>query len=84
MKAPKLLTFFLLTSATLFAERVTIDINDKNKTKSWIALPYVLNSNSMGFTGGLVTILSGYGQKQMNIVASTTPLIKRCSMSQQS
>ncbi len=70
MKPLIILTIFLLLSSTLFAERITVDIRDQNKTQSWIALPYIISSNSMGFTGGIVAIFSGYGQKQMNIVAS--------------
>jgi len=70
MKLLLLLIISLLFNFTLLAERISIDVSDKNKTKSWIALPYVLSSSSMGFTGGVVGIFNGYGQKQMTIVGS--------------
>ncbi len=48
------------------------DLNrDKNKQQTWVVLPYVFSSDSMGFTMGAVGIFAGYIQPQMSIVATT-------------
>jgi hypothetical protein len=48
------------------------DLNrDKNKQKTWVILPYVFSSDSMGFTMGAVGIFDGYIQPQMSIIATT-------------
>ena len=61
-----LLVFFL----PLRAEYISEDIHDGNRSKSWIILPYLFSSDTMGFTVGAVGIWNGYYQKQMTIVAS--------------
>lgn len=52
------------------AEFISQDVRDSNTTTSWIALPYVFNSETMGFTGGVVGIFNGYIQPQMTIIAT--------------
>ncbi len=52
------------------SEFIVEDINASKKQSSWIALPYVFSSESMGFTTGLVGIFNGFFQPQMTIVAS--------------
>ena len=54
---------------SLHAEYVSINI-DSNRTKSTIALPYVFSSDSSGLTAGVVGIMSGYGQKNLTVVAT--------------
>lgn len=63
------LTFLLLLFSAQ-AEFISQDVRDGNKTASWIALPYAFNSESMGFTGGVVGIFNGYLQPQMTIIAT--------------
>ena len=64
--------FILLTiiALTLNAATTQEDINDNNKSKFWMALPYVASTQSTGLVGGIVGIWSGYGQEQMNYVAT--------------
>ncbi|GLS89692.1 hypothetical protein GCM10007916_07590 [Psychromonas marina] len=58
---------------TSYASEFLIDdLNrDKSKQQTWLVLPYVFSSDSMGFTTGAVGIFSGYIQPQMTIVATT-------------
>jgi len=66
----------LLLSTLLFApslgasEFIVEDINATKKQSTWIALPYVFSSDSMGLTAGVVGIFNGFFQPQMTIVAS--------------
>lgn len=54
------------------AEFITKDLNrDKNKQSTWLVLPYVFSSESMGFTTGAVALLDGYIQPQMSMVLTT-------------
>jgi len=69
-----LLTFFL---ATIFAtsihaaEFIVNELSrDKNKSATWIALPYALTSETTGLTGGVVGIFHGFLQPQMTVVAT--------------
>jgi hypothetical protein len=55
---------------TLYAETVSIDVDDQNRSSQWIILPYAFSSDSMGLTGGIVGIANGYVQPQMSIVAT--------------
>ena len=61
-----------LSSASLFsAEFIVKDINSEGpKDSTWIALPYIFSSDSMGLTTGVAAILNGYIQAQMSIIAS--------------
>ena len=52
-------------------EFITKDINREGKSSSWIALPFIISSDSMGLTGGIVAIANGFIQPQMTIVAAT-------------
>lgn len=59
-----------IVSLNIHAAIVTKDVNDANKSKFMIALPYAVSTESTGLIFGVVGIWSGYGQKQMNILAS--------------
>ncbi|WP_019616058.1 BamA/TamA family outer membrane protein [Psychromonas ossibalaenae] len=52
-------------------EYISKDIKRSGSQKSWVVLPYIFSSDSMGLTAGAVGIFNGYIQPQMNIVAST-------------
>ena len=65
----KILVLVIL-AISVNAAIVTKDLNDHNKSKFAIALPYAISTESMGLVFGLVGIWSGYGQKQMNIIAT--------------
>jgi hypothetical protein len=62
----------LFYSSTNASEFLIEDLNrDKNKQQTWVVLPYIFSSESMGFTIGAVGILAGYIQPQMTIIATT-------------
>ena len=63
--------FLLLIVVNLNAtEFIVEDVNSSKKHSSWIALPYIFSTDSMGLTVGAVGIFSGYIQPQMTIVAT--------------
>ncbi len=64
--------FFLLmiVFVNLNAAIIQEDVNDNNRSKFWMALPYAVSTESTGLVGGVVGLWSGYGQKQMNIIAT--------------
>jgi hypothetical protein len=64
------IAIFFISSDVLASEFIAEDINFSKKQSTWIALPYVFDSESMGLTGGVVGIFSGYFQPQMTIVVS--------------
>jgi len=64
-----LLTPLLIFSANS-AEFILEDVNNSKKSSTWIVLPYLFSSESMGLTTGAVGIFNGFIQPQMTIVAS--------------
>lgn len=54
----------------LHAEFIAEDVNEGNRTQSWIVLPYAFSSDTTGFTAGAVGIWNGYGQRQMTWIAT--------------
>lgn len=63
--------FFLFSSSYLQAAQfITEDINASKKNSSWIALPYLFSSESMGLTVGVGAIANGYIQAQMTTFAT--------------
>jgi len=64
------LLLLLFIVASIDAAIITQDINDNNKTKFMMALPYAGSTESTGVVLGVVGIWSGYVQKQMNIIAT--------------
>jgi len=70
-KLNKIILMVLICMSSLNAlEFIVQDTNSSKKDATWIALPYVFSSTSMGLTTGVVAILNGYIQPQMNIVAT--------------
>lgn len=65
-----LLCALFLYGSNVYAERVSIDVKDENKTATWIALPYAFNSETMGTTLGVGAIFNGYIQPQMTMFAT--------------
>jgi len=63
-----LLLVVLFTSTVFGAEFIVKDENKGAKKSTWIALPYVFSSDSMGLTGGVVGIFNGFFQPQMSMV----------------
>ena len=61
---------FLFIALNLNAVIIQEDVNDNNRSKFAMAIPYVASMESTGLIGGVVGIFSGYGQKQMNIIAT--------------
>ena len=61
---------FVMIVVNLNAAIVTQDVNDNNKSKFMMVLPFGLSTESMGLVFGAVGIWSGYGQEQMNILVS--------------
>ncbi|PKF60200.1 hypothetical protein CW745_16135 [Psychromonas sp. psych-6C06] len=60
------------TTTVISSEFLIEDLNrDKNQQQTWLVLPYVFSSESMGFTAGAVGIFNGYIQPQMTVVATT-------------
>jgi len=70
LKRSLFLCTFLLVPALNASEFITEDINASKKQSTWIALPYIFSSDSMGLTAGVVGIFNGFFQPQMSIVAS--------------
>jgi len=68
----KILLFFgIIFSSILYsAEYIVQDINNKETQKSYILLPYLFSSDSMGLTMGVAGIMHGYYQPQMTFVAT--------------
>ncbi len=67
----KKILFIILVSTLVNASQFIVqDVNKTTKQSSWIALPYVFSSESMGFTAGVVGIFSGFLQPQLTIVAT--------------
>jgi hypothetical protein len=67
-----LLLISAFPSTSNASEFLVDDLNrDKSKQQTWLVLPYIFSSDSMGFTAGAVGIFSGYIQPQMTIVATT-------------
>jgi len=65
----KYLLLFVLYTSTVFAvEFIVEDVNTTGKKSTWIALPYVFSSDSMGLTAGVVGIFNGFLQPQMSMV----------------
>lgn len=61
-----ILTFHYLQAAQF----ITKDVNASKKNSSWIALPYIFSSESMGLTAGVGAIANGFIQPQMTIFAT--------------
>ncbi|MEA1918523.1 MAG: BamA/TamA family outer membrane protein [Campylobacterota bacterium] len=70
MKAITIFICTLLALSLSAAQFITQDVNATKKQSSWIALPYIFSSESMGVTVGAVGIFSGLFQPQMTIVAT--------------
>lgn len=66
----KLLLISLLLVHVDAAEFIIEDVNASKKSSTWIALPYLFSSESMGLTTGAVGIFKGFVQPQMTIVAT--------------
>ena len=68
----KISTIFLLLQTSLFSvEFIVKDVESEDgKDSTWIALPYLFSSDSMGLTTRAVGIFNGFFQPQMTIVAS--------------
>ncbi|EAS41608.1 hypothetical protein P3TCK_19335 [Photobacterium profundum 3TCK] len=69
------LTFFVFstiaTSQSNASEYITEKTHNHNqKQSSWVVLPYIFSSDSMGLTTGAVGIFDGYIQPQMTMVAT--------------
>ncbi|OQX58917.1 MAG: hypothetical protein B5M52_04490 [Helicobacteraceae bacterium 4484_230] len=62
--------FSVICSCASASEFIVEDINFSKRQATWIALPYVFDSESMGFTGGIVGIFNGFFQPQLTIVAT--------------
>ena len=67
-KLSKLSIALLISSSLYSAEFLLEDINATKKNSSYIVLPYVFSSESMGFTAGAVGIFHGYYQPQMTMM----------------
>jgi len=68
-----ILFYFIISlscTSSLASEFLIEDLN-RDKQQTWVVLPYVFSSESMGFTMGAVGIFDGYIQPQMSIVATT-------------
>jgi len=65
-------SLLLVVQTSLFSvEFIVKDANvEDGKDATWIALPYLFSSDSMGLTTGIVGIFNGFIQPQMTIVAS--------------
>ena len=60
-----------MQTSLLSAEFIVKDANTQDgKDSTWIALPYIFSSDSMGLTTGVVGIFNGFIQPQMTIIAS--------------
>jgi len=68
----KISTLLFLLEVSLFSvEFIAKDAQSTGeKDSTWIALPYLFSSDSMGLTTGAVGIFNGFIQPQMTIVAS--------------
>ncbi len=66
----KLYLVLLLVFNTYAAQFIVEEINSSKKSSTWIMLPYIFSSESMGLTTGAVAIFNGFFQPQMTIVAS--------------
>jgi hypothetical protein len=64
------LFIFLVLHSLHGAEFIVQEQNSSKKPSTWIALPYLFSSDSMGFTVGAVGIFNGFIQPQMTIVAT--------------
>ena len=68
----KISSLLLFLQASLFSvEFIAKDASStEDKDSTWIALPYLFSSDSMGLTTGVVGIFNGFIQPQMTIVTS--------------
>ncbi len=63
--------FILLPHFAVASEFITEELNrPEQKQSTWMVLPYIFSSDSMGLTGGAVAIFDGFVQPQMTIVAT--------------
>ena len=61
----------IFTASLHSSEFIVKDINSQAKHDgTWVALPYIFSSDSMGITTGVLALLNGYIQPQMSVVAS--------------
>ncbi|WP_022942865.1 BamA/TamA family outer membrane protein [Psychromonas hadalis] len=71
-KSHLFISLFTLSLSSIASDFLIEDLNrDKSKQQTWVVLPYIFSSESMGLTVGAVGIFSGYIQPQMSIVATT-------------
>jgi len=65
-----LLVVFFVSTSLFGAEFILKDINETKKNSSYIVLPYLFSSDSMGLTVGAVGIFHGYYQPQMTMMVT--------------
>jgi len=61
----KIFLVLLLVLHAFSAEFIVEDINNSKKSSTWIMLPYIFSSETMGLTAGGVAIFSGFIQLQI-------------------